>query len=877
MKPINRRRFLKRTVAASAAMVSGHALNGTALASLSSGGNSSSRPDPEWTFEMAQRIWKPMTRAIQHVGVPGFEWQVGVLWDGSLVCGPLSGFRNSPVMKQETATLGVNRLNLTVGYGEPLQFLDRAGIGSPSVQRGLEAGRLPLPHIQTKDGDLHWEETVFAHLLDRGMEDGLDPSPNDVLVAAAKFRVRNKGRASSVGHLWLHAGDTSDVTFGYKAGRGDEIGPALPQRFEPPYGILENRWYDPPFGVLKNDVRYIIPKPAQGELIWHDVAAPPAGMKDPVESLMEWKVTLAAGEEAELWVNVPFGLVDRETAAKIAHLDNHRLWEEALRFWKTVVDVPEGTLTTAHAFTDDYLQAVAGQMAEQIAYRHTGRMWMYKTSPNWYEAYWPVSAAWPLPTLDLRGLTRYSRPVLQSFIDTQSDDVGRLIRQRMGEGDLVPGEGFAKLPGFMGNFGPWTANTLLLSHGLELWALASHFRITRDREWLEKGERSPLQAIVTACDWIIAQRQRTMREENGRKVAHWGLLPAASTHDWLSGNTICNDSTCIYGMMEAVRLLREIGHPRAEEIGRVLNEYRQCLRERYQEATNRARRVPMADGTEIPYVPRDIYELDWAQTDWTYTGYGPARAGAWGAFDPHDELVDQTLAFIDAGLPKRQGFYLKNERDQFAHLNADEEFLDVNDPRAARHYFCKHYVEYETMVPIFYDLFLQRDDLPRFFEWLFNNMAVVVHHDFRVGVESIDGAPSCAPGDGVRWRAIRNMFVNERGGYDGSQQSLWLLQAIPRSWLKPGGTLAAGKMGTHFGGQVDLSAHVAKDRNSVAVDINLDLTVAPKEIRMRLRSGDGRPLSSAQIDGARVPVTEGDVIALPNQIKARYHVVGAFA
>lgn len=44
----------------------------------------------------------------------------------------------------------------------------------------------------------------------------------------------------------------------------------------------------------------------------------------------------------------------------------------------------------------------------------------------------------------------------------------------------------------------------------------------------------------------------------------------------------------------------------------------------------------MPDGTEMPYVPRDPYELDWAQTDWTYTCVGPVRAGAWGALDPHD-------------------------------------------------------------------------------------------------------------------------------------------------------------------------------------------------------------------------------------------------
>ena len=111
---------------------------------------------------------------------------------------------------------------------------------------------------------------------------------------------------------------------------------------------------------------------------------------------------------------------------------------------------------------------------------------------------------------------------------------------------------------------------------------------------------------------------------------------------------------------------------------------------------------------------------------------------------------------------------------------------DISDPNAPRHYLWRHYVEYETMWPIGAPLFLARDDLPRFFEWFAHNLGFVIHQDFRVGVESFDGVPSCAPGDAERWLAVRNMFLGEFGGYDGSEQSLWLLQAIPRAWLRPG-------------------------------------------------------------------------------------------
>jgi hypothetical protein len=822
----------------------------------------------EWTFEDAKGLWRPMTRAVQHVGVPGYQWQVSVLWDGSLFFGPQL-WREHPAVSQEVAALGENLLDVSVGYGERMSFLDRRGLGSPQICQSLEQGRLPVPQIQTKDGDFVWNETVFAHLLGREMNAGLAPRPEDVLVVHALFHVLNTGRTPAIGRLWLHFGNSRQLRLGYKVARSARLSQAISHQFKPP------------FGVSAGGIRYVMPSLVKGEAVWHPVVSRPKGVGNDAQRVIEWRVPLAAGEDAELKVLFPYGVVDERIAGQIAVLDSQSLLEKTRRFWEVLCCESAGAIKTADSFLTDYAAAAAAQTAGQIGYRHQARLWMCKTTPAWYELYWPACPAYALPTLDLRGLTMYSRPVLQGFLDTQTDDAGALMRERRPKrGAVVPSEGFVKVPGFLGNFKEWTMNTLLLSHGLELWALASHFRITRDRGWLDGGTPSPLEAIVAACDWIAVQRRRTMREVHGARVPQWGLLPAASAHDWMSGYTVFNDAYCIYGMIEAVRLLREIEHPRASELSQELNDYRACLRARYAEARDRARRVPTPDGEELPYVPREVNELDWEQTDWTYTGYGPLRAGAWGAFDPHDELVDQALAFLEAGMPRGKGFYFHQSRfapkDKYGAATADDNFRDIDDPRAARHFLWKHYVEYETAFPIGFELFLQRDDLPRFFEWLFNNMAIVVHRGFRVGVESLDGVPAETPGEAVRWRAIRAMFVNERGGFDGSQQSLWLLQAIPRSWLKPGGHLSVKRMGTYFGGHVDLEACFAQDRNSIAVSVAFELGVSPAEIRLRLRSDDGRPLHSAQVNGSWTPVLEGDTICLPNQASGKYEVIGYF-
>jgi len=850
----------------------GHALITTTLiAALPSLGAEAARPageEPEWTLEQARQCWQTMVRPVQHVGVPGYQFQAGVMWDGALVFGPLD-FRQLKVMQAELAPLGDNRLHVSVGYGDPMRLVDRRGTGHPAIRRSLEQGRLPIPHVITQDRDLCWDQTVFAHLLDRGLDAGMNPGSNDVLVVQADFHVRNTGQARRTGHLWLHFGDTSQVRLGYKCGQGDELAPPIAHR------------YQAPFGLVGDQVRYVLPAPDRGEIHWHDELPALPDTKSTPRRLIEWRATLSPGEEGRLRLLIPYGLIDTGTAQRLARLDTGVELEKVRGYWRKLEHGP-GQILTPDPFVNDYLAAVVGQMSQQIAYRAHSGVWMYKTSPNHYEGYWPCNAAKALPTLDWRGLSALSRPVLQSFVAQQTNDVRGMDKGVMGRDEGLKSEGFAKVHGFLGNFGEWTANPLLLSHGLGMWALASHYRITRDARWLGSGPGSPLQTMLDAFDWVQVQRRRTMREVDGRRVEHWGLLPAASAHDWLAGNTIFNDAFCIYGMAEVVRLAREIQHPRAEEMARALAEYRACLRDRYAEARDRARRVSLADGTSLPYVPRMVQELDWTKLDWTYTGYGPLRTGACGALDPHDELVNQTLAFLEAGMPKGQGAYFSAHHTALAEArgrrpSADANWADISDPAADRHYMWRHYVEYETMWPIGGTLFLARDDLPRFFEWLFHNLAVVLHPDWRVGVESLDGVPSCAPGDGERWQCIRKMFVHERDGYDGSQQSLWLLQALPRSWLKPNDRLAAREMGTLFGGRVNLDVEVAADGGSVNVLADWrNLAVTPRRVVMRLRSGSGELLRSAEVNGAPATVLPGNLIELPATIQSTLRIRGRF-
>jgi hypothetical protein len=151
-----------------------------------------SETQSEWTYERARELWKPMTRGVEHVGVPGYEWQTGVLWNGALFFGPEVDSRGTAGMHEEATRLGDNTLHISIGYGPEIDFPDRLGAGNVELRQQLDHGYMPLPKVLMQHDGLDWEETVFGRLLGRSMEEGMHPAEDDVLVAFVRLKAVNR-------------------------------------------------------------------------------------------------------------------------------------------------------------------------------------------------------------------------------------------------------------------------------------------------------------------------------------------------------------------------------------------------------------------------------------------------------------------------------------------------------------------------------------------------------------------------------------------------------------------------------------------------------------------------------------------------------------
>ena len=93
-----------------------------------------------------------MTRAVQHVGVPGYQFPTGVMWDGALVFGPLM-FRDLQVIRQEIAPLGNHLLHVSFGYGEPMRLRGASPLvrgRTPFLQRGCTEAQVEVSFPQDK-------------------------------------------------------------------------------------------------------------------------------------------------------------------------------------------------------------------------------------------------------------------------------------------------------------------------------------------------------------------------------------------------------------------------------------------------------------------------------------------------------------------------------------------------------------------------------------------------------------------------------------------------------------------------------------------------------------------------------------------------------
>lgn len=354
--------------------------------------------------------------------------------------------------------------------------------------------------------------------------------------------------------------------------------------------------------------------------------------------------------------------------------------------------------------------------------------------------------------------------------------------------------------GRVNGFAHWLAYT----PGM-LYAAAQNYLLSDDR----KSFDALLPDTYKALDWTLAEIRAASPAPN---VTH-GLVEGPLNDLTGDGYWAFNQAYLYAGLEVMGKALGRYGSPRAQECLKVAEEYRSAIERGFSRASVESPLVELRDHTWIPYVPSNAtvpgrnYQL-WYPSD---VDTGATHLIRLKAVSP-DGLIAQSLLNDHEDNLFLHGWGLANE--------------PVYDQQATAYLF--------------------RDDVKATIRAFYSMMAGGFSHGVYEPVEhrwrwgQYFGPPST---DGAWFELYRNMLVRESDDH-----TLLLMQATPRAWLEDGKRISVKNAPTWFG-NVSCELQSSAAAGSIRATVKLDGREAPKDVFLRIRHPEGKPMKHVTVNG----------------------------
>jgi len=460
----------------------------------------------------------------------------------------------------------------------------------------------------------------------------------------------------------------------------------------------------------------------------------------------------------------------------------------------------------------------------------------------WPEAIWPWEFARVSIPLDSLGYHKEMEACLQYYVEHQSG-VGKHGKDVASEGEVKYTRGC-----IMGEPIGWMCTT-----GSALSSMAMHYRYSRNAEWLKANQP----CIMAAWDWIQKNRETTRTlTADGKKPAHYGLLPKGRVHDWpgYRYHYCWSDGYTYKGMADMAVAFREAGLPEAERLAREAGEYRQCILDALHQAE-------FTDPeTSLPFVPNTVY---YRQGE---------RGGVW-VFDGPRALFDVDILhpvkdakYWDSMLATIQHKWgaLGGLLGHFAAVE-EQSKVDANSP----YYYCNQ------SEMNFFRNYLARGETEKALLVFYTNLVYGMSPDLhqtveRVNVDDRNFAPfqPNASGNGRVLDMMRRMVIDEQ---DEAQGIVWLLRGCPRRWFAPDQSLTVENAPTLFG---KMAVHTVSTQDTITMDIDPPAGRPVEQLRIALRHPSRLQPQSVTVNGTNTAVN-GETLALPKP-SGHLHIVAKY-
>ena len=533
-----------------------------------------------------------------------------------------------------------------------------------------------------------------------------------------------------------------------------------------------------------------------------------------------WSETLTPGQSRTVLLKIPYVvLTEKPERDALTRLDFNREREAVAGHWRRRLD-ESAKLITPEAMLNEFYRSHAMHLLVNCEREPDSDRRFARVGSFGYGAYGNESCMMVVD-LDRRGYHKEAQECLDAWLRYQGT-VG------------LPGT-FATKEGVLYGAGGYEAGGYNQHHGWILWCLAEHYRFTRDEPWLRRAAPG----IVAGADWIIRETQRTAT----RHELERGLLPAGSLEDigdwwpWLS--TSCYTWR---GLDAAAWALEQLKHPDARRVRQAAGAYHTDLLARFRAAAARSPVVRLRDGTAVPHFPSQVHRRGRSFGWICETLEGALHLLITRALDPHSTEAGWILNDYEDNL------YLSN---QYGYALDDFE----------RHWFGRGGFSMQADLLLDVEPYLYRDDVKHALRALFNGQAVSYFPDLRMNTEH--AAPQMGDWRGDHFKSsdeancagwLRDLFVREEG------EVLLLGQAVPREWLRAGARCGIERAATYFG---PTSVLYTGSEHEITAQVKGPRRNPPKEIRLRFRHPQARPLASVTMNGRPWRRFNGEWVTLP--------------
>ena len=395
-----------------------------------------------------------------------------------------------------------------------------------------------------------------------------------------------------------------------------------------------------------------------------------------------------------------------------------------------------------------------------------------------------------------------------------------------------------------------TTGYTLMGTGWHLWTLSETVALTGDTGWLH--EIAP--AVQRTCEWIVRQRQKTMRRgDDGQPVPEYGLMPPGVMADWnaYAYYFTLNGYYCA-GLYHAAQALQSIGVAEADDLLKEAERFRQDILRAYRRTQAQMPVIALQNGTWIPGSPSQVhcpaptahlFPGEDANRSWAYdVELGAHQLIPQGILPAHSTEADWIVDYLEDVAFLESGWF-----DYPAEENRKDWFNLGGFSKVQPYY---------TRNPEIYAL--RRDPKP-FIRSYFNMLATLLNEETLWLWEHFNNTAAWnkTHETGYFLQQTRFMLAMEDG------TDLHLAPLIPSYWLKDGNTVGVHNLPTRFGVlSYRIRSEIQRSRMEAEITLRSALQ-APATLYLHLRHPNGKAIRRVVVNGTEHSQFERDRIQLP--------------